>query len=389
MMNRRVRLLSFGYADHRVMPGLIAAGMLALSACGGGGFQNSQNVAQNPTTPPANPQPPPTETPPPAAPPPPAPPPPPGQTQVAITSPGEGDSIASPAPFAFAIQNAPASYDHMKLLADGNSVFYTGQQSLKDGFVFLPAGPHAIELDAYDSNGDVLGKTQMNLNVTGAANPPGVPQIQNFLGWTWCTAALDGGPCASGLGNADSNKFNNVAVPSLSGSSAMFTLAGPTGYSNALWWYSLGGGVPLNHLTYEMDFFIDDASLPEALEFDVNQSYAGVRYTWGTECNYRDTGKWDVWDPNREAWVTTQVPCPQVTSKQWHHLKWEFDRINGQVHYISVTVDNTTTPVDIYLDPQLNWTRGEDIDVAFQMDGDFHQDPYTVWLDNVTLTGTY
>jgi hypothetical protein len=308
---------------------------------------------------------------------------------VQITSPADGDSIVSPTAFVFAIDNAPSNYDHMRLLADGQSIFYTGQQSLKNVFVFLPAGTHAMEVDADDKGGNVLTKAQLNVTVTGPANPPAVTEIQELLGWTWCTASLNNAPCASGLGNALSNKYNGVQDPSLSGNASEFTLAGPTGYSNALWWYSLGGGVPVNHLTYEMDFYVDDATRPEALEFDVNQSYGGVRYTWGTECSYKDTGKWDVWDPQHLLWVKSKVPCPPVTSKQWHHLKWEFERVNGQVHYISVTVDQTTTPVDIYLNPQKNWTRGEDIDVAFQMDGDWRQDPYTVYLDNLTLTATY
>lgn len=277
----------------------------------------------------------------------------------------------------------------MRLLADGQSIFYTGQQTLKNVYVFLPVGPHMMELDAYDNTGAVLAKSDINVTVSGPANPPAAEEIQSLLGWTWCTADLNGSPCASGLGNAVSTKLNGVTTPSLSGDSSLFTISGPTGYSNALWWYSLGGGVPVNHLTYEMDFYIDNAALPEALEFDVNQSYAGVRYTWGTECSYKNTGKWDVWDPDHLKWQTTKVPCPAVTSQQWHHLKWEFERVNGQVHYISVTVDDVTTPVDIYLNPQKNWTRGEDIDIAFQMDGDWRQDPYNVWLDNVTLTATY
>jgi hypothetical protein len=59
------------------------------------------------------------------------------------------------------------------------------------------------------------------------------------------------------------------------------------------------------------------------------------------------------------------------------------------VHYVSVTLDGTITPVDIYLAPQPDWNQGDGINVAFQMDGDAHQHPYTVWLDNLALTATY
>jgi hypothetical protein len=33
--------------------------------------------------------------------------------------------------------------------------------------------------------------------------------------------------------------------------------------------------------------------------------------------------------------------------------------------------------------------RVEEIDVAFQMDGGFAQQPYTPWLDKVTLSATH
>jgi hypothetical protein len=58
--------------------------------------------------------------------------------------------------------------------------------------------------------------------------------------------------------------------------------------------------------------------------------------------------------------------------------------VNGQVRYISLTVDGTTMPVDIYKDLQPNF-NGTDINVAFQLDGDIKQHPYNVWLDEVTL----
>jgi hypothetical protein len=121
------------------------------------------------------------------------------------------------------------------------------------------------------------------------------------------------------------------------------------------------------------------------LEFDINQSMGGTRYTWGTECSYRNTGKWDIWNPQRGAWETTTVPCPVVEAKTWHHLIWEVERLNGQAHYISVTLDDQVTPVDKYYNAQTGWA-GDDVNVAFQMDGDYRQDPYSVWLDNVSLS---
>jgi hypothetical protein len=165
----------------------------------------------------------------------------------------------------------------------------------------------------------------------------------------------------------------------------MFQISGPTKYSNALWWKQLGADSQPTHFVYDLSFYIDDASAPEALEFDVNQSFNGVRYTWGTECSYKYTGHWDIWNPGTEAWVTSKAACPQVSSKAWHRLVWQFERVNNQVHYISVTLDNNVMPIDAYFPLQPNYV-GDGVNVAFQMDGDYRQNPYNVWLDNVTLS---
>ena len=52
---------------------------------------------------------------------------------------------------------------------------------------------------------------------------------------------------------------------------------------------------------------------------------------------------------------------------------------------ISLTVGDQTYNVDTYYPNQTNWTL-EEIDVAFQLDGNYRQEPYNVWLDKVQLT---
>jgi hypothetical protein len=224
------------------------------------------------------------------------------------------------------------------------------------------------------------------------SGPPGVPTgatvnaaLQTLPDWDWCTAELNGHPCASGLGDATSSMTENQGDPSLSGKAAEFKLGGPTRYSNALWWKQLGPNSTPTHFVYDLYFYMQDPSAPEALEFDINQSMNGVRYTWGTECSYRDTGYWDIWNPETGAWETTSVPCPVVAANQWHHLTWTVERVNGQAHYISVELDGDVHTVDKYYNPQRNY-NGDGVNVAFQLDGDYRQDPYSVWLDNVSLS---
>jgi hypothetical protein len=59
--------------------------------------------------------------------------------------------------------------------------------------------------------------------------------------------------------------------------------------------------------------------------------------------------------------------------------------VNGQVHYVALTIDDQTMNVDTYYDPQ-SGVAGNEVDVAFQLDGDSKQTPYNVWLDGVNLS---
>jgi hypothetical protein len=213
-----------------------------------------------------------------------------------------------------------------------------------------------------------------------------VGKIEAMPGWQWCTAqTADHRTCAAGLGNAVSSKTDNQSNPSRDGSSSRFYIGGPTGYSNALWWRTLDANDTFTHFQYDLWFYIDNPDVSQALEFDVNQTFGGTRYTWGTECNFKDTHKWDLWDPQAEKWVPSQVGCTPFSANSWHHLVWQFERVNGQVHYIAVIVDGQTMGVNTYKSPQPG-VMGDEIDVAFQLDGDNNQDQYNVWLDQVTLS---
>lgn len=216
------------------------------------------------------------------------------------------------------------------------------------------------------------------------ANAIVFPKIEQMPDWQFCTKRLNNQVCASGAGNATSVKTDDQTSPALDGSSSKFSLGGKTGYSNALWWKSVSGGLDASHFSYDVSFYIDQPKVSEALEFDVNQSFNNIRFVWGSECNFKDTHHWDIWDPKNFKWVATSLPCPVFSANTWHHITWELERANNQVHYISLTVDGTTMPVDIYKDPQQNF-NGTDINVAFQLDGDIAQHPYNVWLDEVTL----
>lgn len=54
------------------------------------------------------------------------------------------------------------------------------------------------------------------------------------------------------------------------------------------------------------------------------------------------------------------------------------------MHCITLTVADQMYNVDIYYGAQPNWMQ-EEIDIAFQIDGNYKQEPYAGWLDQVNL----
>ncbi len=190
-----------------------------------------------------------------------------------------------------------------------------------------------------------------------------------------------------------------VNSPSMSGSATEFDIGGTTPYSDALWnnhligplssqgtFDSDGTLVPSLHtFTYDVYFFASDFSPSEAIEFDINQFFDGMGFIFGHECRIDAGNSWDVWDSQNAKWVPTGVPC-FLNANAWNHLTLQVQRTsdNHQV-YQSITLNGVTST--------LNWTFGHGstpgwygITVNYQMDGNYKQEPYDIYLDNLTFT---
>ncbi len=297
-----------------------------------------------------------------------------------ISVPGEGATVNSPATVV-AQATPPDQIYWMRVYVDGQAVYYSFTNDVNQ-VIWMADGPHTIQVIAEDVAGYIATATT---HVNVSTQTAGVSGIQNLPGWQSCSAALHNGyTCAAGLGTATSQLIQGQTSPSLDGTDAEFTMGGPHPYSNELYWYPIGGGNSVSHFTYDLYFYVDVGDAPQSLEFDVNQAYGGSRWTWGTQCDFNQTGKWDIWDPLHEIWVPTSVPCVHFPSKTWIHLVWNFERVGNQVHYIDLSVADNHYTVDTYYTAQPNWYQ-EEIDIAFQMDGNYKQEPYNVWLDEVTL----
>jgi hypothetical protein len=75
----------------------------------------------------------------------------------------------------------------------------------------------------------------------------------------------------------------------------------------------------LHNFTYDVYFYGNNLGVSQALEFDVNQFFDGMGFTWGHECRVEAGNEWDGWDTTSFKWIPTGIPCNPVANA-WNHL---------------------------------------------------------------------
>ena len=210
------------------------------------------------------------------------------------------------------------------------------------------------------------------------ANAITISAIQKLAGWQNCTAC-------TGSALARYAMKPGVASPSLSGASTQFSLlTGTRPFGGALWFKFLTSDSQATHFVYDLSFYTDNPSAPQALEFNVSQSTGGRRYNFATQCDLSNHRAWLVWSPS-QSWVSSGVPCVQPVPNTWNHLIWEFERnSSGQVVFTAVTLNGNRSAINMSMPSTRDGGNG--IDIAFQLDANRTATPYSVWLDNVTLS---
>jgi hypothetical protein len=235
------------------------------------------------------------------------------------------------------------------------------------------------------SGGQVSGYDMAHASTAAGPSVPAtatrVAAIQDRSGWRSCS------DCTGGASSTTpSSLAQHQGSPSLSGSSAQIWLGGSTPYSNVLWWNDLGADTTATQFTYDFYAIAPDPSAPEALEFDLNQSLNNTRWVFGTECSFRDTHYWRIWDAaNGGHWKDTPVACAEWPANTWMHIVWRFERVGQQTHFVTLTVNEVTYKVDMWgaAEPNYPYTG---VSTAFQLDGNYRQQPFSVWIDNVTVS---
>jgi hypothetical protein len=187
--------------------------------------------------------------------------------------------------------------------------------------------------------------------------------------------------------------------PSISGKATKFSIGGTTPYADVLWTNPVIGnfssqGLPDNghniipnvrNFTYDIYFYSSNLASSQVLEFDVNQYFNSMGFTWGHQCRIAGGSEFDVWDNINAKWIPTGVRC-NPSNNSWNHLTLQVQRTwDNWLLYHSITLNGATTVIDRYFPPFSvgNWYG---VTVNYQMDGNYQQAPYTVFVDKLNLT---
>jgi hypothetical protein len=314
---------------------------------------------------------------------------------VTVSSPTNGSTVGSPVHVvASATSTHPITF--MRVYVDNVSAYAIASAKI-DTSIAMSAAKHSLIVQAWDSSGTVF-KQALTITVSASAPTPtptpSLPappstavtksNIDQMTGWQSCTA------CAGAGGNgptAPISMVQNIVSPSLDGKSVKFSIGGTTPYSDALWWKQLGAANTAKNFKYDLYFYLTQPQYAQALEFDVNQAIGNERFIFGTQCNIKTgstVGHFDVWGNANGNWISTGIPCSAPSAFKWHHLTWEFKRTATQVTYIGFTYDGVTHYVNRTYTARPSSVN--ELNVAFQMDGDSHMDDYSSWLDKISLT---
>jgi hypothetical protein len=322
-------------------------------------------------------------------------------TGVYVTSPANHSTVGSPTNFAAtATTTCSLGVASMGIYTAPYKLAYTGNGASLNTKLALSPGTYNTTVEEWDKCGGAAttpvtitvnssGQTFWNLHSAGGWNGY-AQQPPHYSDCTWCTPSGPGTTWAM---------YQKIKSPTLSGNSTQYNLGGTMDYSDVLWNNHLIGdfssqGLPdtnhtlvptLHNFTYDVWFYSSNIASSQALEFDINQFLNGLAFTWGHECRVEGGNEWDVWDNVHYKWVPTGISCYPMQNA-WNHLIIQVERTaSDQLLYQSITLNGETHT--------LNWTYPPysepgwwGITVNYQMDGDYKQSAYTVYLDQLNFT---
>jgi hypothetical protein len=317
------------------------------------------------------------------------------QSGVWVTSPAEG-GVNTPVNYAAtATSSCSQGVASMGVYVDNHLSYVVNGPKLNTN-LNIGTGDHDTVVQEWDRCGGSTFK-HVKVNVAGGNS---FNNLQASGGWTAygefppkydiCTKCGPGVTWSTAKG---------VSSPSLSGNATKYSIGGTTPYADVLWTNPLIGdfssqGMPdkdhkiipnLHNFTYDLYFYSSDLQSSQVLEFDINQYFNSKGFTWGHQCRIAGGHEFDVWDNVNWHWIPTGVPCNPVNNS-WNHLTLQVERTwDNQLLYHSITLNGVTKVIDKYFPPfgVGNWYG---VTANYQMDGNYKQSPYSVYVDKFSLS---
>ncbi len=324
-----------------------------------------------------------------------------GGSAVYVTSPSNNSTVSSPANFsATATTTCSLGVASMGIYTAPNQLAYVANGASLSTSLALSSGTYNATVEEWDRCG---GAATTPITITVNSSGQTFWNLHSSGGWTGyaqqppnygdCTSCTPSGPGTTWA------MYQGVKSPTLSGSSTQFNLGGNMDYTDVLWNNHLIGDlssqglpdtshtlVPQYHsFTYDVYFFGSNLGASQALEFDINQFFNGMGFTWGHECRVGGGNEWDIWDNTSYKWVPTGIACNPLEN-QWNHLVIQVQRTSSnQLLYQSITLNGDTHVLNSTYAPfpAPGWWG---ITVNYQQDGNSKQSPYTVYLDKLNFT---
>lgn len=320
---------------------------------------------------------------------------------VFVTSPANNATINGAANYvATATTTCSKGVASMGIYTAPNQLAYVSGGASLNHSLSLSPGTYNTVVEEWDNCGGAA-TTPVTIKVTGS----GSTFYNLHAGGGWgafaqqppsygdCTGCKPSGPGTTWA------MYQGVKSPSVSGNSTQFNLGGNMDYSDVLWNNHLIGdgssqGLPdknhtlvptLHNFTYDVYFFSGQMNNSQALEFDVNQFFNGMGFTWGHECRIDGGNEWDIWDNQNAKWVSTGIACYPLVN-QWNHLVIQVSRTSdNKLLYQSITLNGVTHTLNKYY-PPFSAPGWWGITVNYQMDGNHGQYAYDVFVDKLNFT---
>jgi major membrane immunogen (membrane-anchored lipoprotein) len=319
---------------------------------------------------------------------------------VFVTSPANNSTVSSPVHYvATATTTCSKGVASMGIYTAPYTKAYTVSGASLDTNLTLSAGTYNTTVEEWDNCGGA-SSTPVTITVSGGTTGKTFSSLQASKGWTGygelppkydiCTS------CGSGVTWSMSQ---GITSPSMDSKAAKFNIGGTTPYADVLWNNHLIGdgssqGLPdtshtltpsLHNFTYDVYFYGTNLSLAENLEFDIAQFENNNGFMFGTQCQIVNGSVWGIWDNVNAKWVSTNAPCKPL-SNSWNHLTIVVQRTSSEkLLYKTITLNGVTTTLnatyDHYSTP--GWWG---VVVNFQLDGNYKQSAYTVYLDKLNFT---